>query len=85
MLSTFVSHDVSYPHFVSVQLTKLSLAACDVSGVDKIDLIPFKGDRIHETIKKDGEFRLRLFNSMCLGICFPRDVCANNGHLVPKA
>ncbi len=52
----------SLPTFSSVQLTKISLAACDVSGIDKIDLIPFKGDRIHGTIKKDGEFRLRHFN-----------------------
>ncbi len=73
------------PTLLSVQLTKLSLAACDVSGVDRIDLIPFKGERVRETIKKDGEFRLRPFNSMCLGICFPRFVCAKNGRLVPKS
>ncbi len=45
-----------------MEITRFSLSACDVSGIDKIDFIPYKGSPVRETIKKDGSFYLIEFN-----------------------
>ncbi len=45
---------------VLVERTDLSLAVSDFSSSEKADFIPFKGDRVCEIIKKNGQSRFNL-------------------------
>ncbi len=76
-----------------VDISRHRLAACSVSGIDRITFTSFSGESVSAPISKDGGwlisfsyFHLFIFTTWHLfpDPCFPAAICSKKGHLLPK-